>query len=101
MRLFADDSIKYLAIYCTDDCNQLQKDLYKLLDWASRWHADKIYASKCYVLSKTYKENHIRHNYHIHGQILENVDQFENLYLGVQFTDNLKWDTHINITAKS
>jgi hypothetical protein len=29
----------------------------------------------------------------MHDQVLENVDQ--NLYLGVQFTNTLKWDTHI------
>ena len=36
----------------------------------------------------------------MHDQVLENVDQ--NPYLGVQFTNMLKWDTHINnILAKA
>lgn len=31
-RLFADDSLLYMATYCNGDCNQLQKDLDKLVD---------------------------------------------------------------------
>lgn len=99
LRLFADDSLLYLAIDCKDDCNQLQKDLDKLIDWASKWQM-KFNASKCYVLRITNKKKPILHNYHMHGQVLENVSQ--NPYLGVQFTNNLKWDIHINnITAKA
>ncbi|XP_071132943.1 uncharacterized protein [Mytilus edulis] len=37
LRLFADDSLLYLAIDCKDDCNQLQIDLDKLVDWVSKW----------------------------------------------------------------
>ncbi|XP_071132773.1 uncharacterized protein [Mytilus edulis] len=87
------------TIDCKDDCNQLQKDLDKLIDWASKWQM-KFNASKCYVLRITNKKKPILHNYHMHGQVLENVSQ--NPYLGVQFTNNLKWDIHINnITAKA
>jgi hypothetical protein len=36
LRLFADDSLSYLGIDCTDDCNQLQKDLDKLVNQNGR-----------------------------------------------------------------
>ena len=60
----------------------------------------KFNASKCYVLRITNKKKPVLHNYTMHDQVLENVDQ--NPYLGVQFTNTLKWDTHINnILAKA
>ena len=36
LRLFADDSLLYLGIECTDDCNQLQKYLDKLVNLGIR-----------------------------------------------------------------
>ena len=81
-----------------NDCNPLQKDLDKLVTWASEWQV-KFNASKCYVLRITNKKKHVLHNFTMH-EILENVDQ--NPYLGVQSTNTLKWDTHIsNILAKA
>jgi hypothetical protein len=34
LRVFADASLLFLGLDCTDDCNQLQKDLDKLVNWA-------------------------------------------------------------------
>jgi hypothetical protein len=46
------------------------------------------------------KKKPVLHKSYLHDQILENVDQ--NPYLGVLFTNTLKWDTHINnILAKA
>ena len=60
----------------------------------------KFNGSKCYILRITNKKKPVIHNYTMHIQILENVDQ--NPYLGVQSTNTLKWDTHIsNILAKA
>ena len=99
LRLFADDSLLYLAIDCKDDCSRLQKDLDKLVEWASEWQMT-FNASKCYVLRITNKNKPVIHKYTMHGQILENVAQ--NPYLGVQLTNTLKWDIHINnIVAKA
>ena len=54
----------------------------------------------CIALRITNKKTPVLHNYTMHDQILENVDQ--NPYLGVLFTNTLKWDTHINnILAKA
>jgi hypothetical protein len=47
--LFADDSIFYLGIDCIKNYDQLEKDLDKLVKWASEWQM-KFNASKCYVL---------------------------------------------------
>ena len=45
----------------TDDCNQLQKDLNKLVNWASEMQM-KFNAFKCYVLRITNKKRHVLHN---------------------------------------
>jgi len=60
----------------------------------------KFNASKCYVLRIINKKKPVLHSYTMHDQILENVDKKP--YLEVQFTNTLKWDTHINnILAKA
>jgi hypothetical protein len=81
LRVFADASLLFLGLDCTDDCNQLQKDLDKLVNWAWEWQM-KFNASKCYVLRITNKKKPVLHSYTMHDQILENVDQKP--YLGVQ-----------------
>jgi hypothetical protein len=86
----------------SDDCNQLQKDLDKLVNWAWEWQM-KFNASKCYVLRITNKKKPVLRNYTMHDQILENVDQ--NPYLGVLFTNMLKcyiiWDVYRYLMMKS
>ncbi len=37
VRLFADDTIMYLAIMNDSDTTRLQRDLYKLVKWESKW----------------------------------------------------------------
>jgi hypothetical protein len=53
--LTCDDSLLYLGIDYIDDCNQLQKDLDKLVNWASEWQM-KFNGSKCYILRITNKK---------------------------------------------
>jgi hypothetical protein len=50
------------------------KNLDKLVNWASEWQM-KFNASKCYVLKITNKKKPVLHNYTMHDQLLENVDQ--------------------------
>jgi hypothetical protein len=52
-------------------------DISKLVNWAWEWQM-KFNASKCYVLRITNKKKPVLHNYTMHDQVLENVDQ--NLY---------------------
>ena len=73
---------KHISVWLmTDDFNQLQKDLLdKLVNWTSEWQM-KFNASKYYVLRITNKKKHVLHNYIMHNQILENLDQNQNPYL--------------------
>ena len=62
--------------------------------WADGWGM-KFNAKKCYLLSTKSKS---RHFYTINDQILKQVQ--DNPYLGITFSEDLKWKTHINNTSK-
>ena len=49
VRLFADDTVIYLAIKSSVDCIQLQQDLLSLENWESDWKME-FNATKCNVL---------------------------------------------------
>jgi hypothetical protein len=52
IRLFADDSLLYLAISTKDDCKRLKQDLDKMVNWTKTWQM--IFSPlKCYVLKIT------------------------------------------------
>jgi hypothetical protein len=52
-------------------------------------------AKKCYILSIKQKSSKL---YSLNGHILEQVKN--NPYLGLQISEDMKWSSHINNTAK-
>ena len=97
IRLFADDTIAYLAIKSNTDCVTLQNDLNKLGVWENKWKM-AFHPDKCNVLSISKSKDPIKFNYSLHGQILEHVNSAK--YLGVTIQSDLKWNTHINNISK-
>ena len=99
LRLFADDSLLYCAIDIPQDCLALQEDLDKLSQWSYKWQMS-FNVSKCKSLSITRKRNPYLHQYTLNGQELESVKSHP--YLGVELTQSLNWNNHINnITTKA
>ena len=99
IRLFADDTIIYIAVSSTEDATILQADLDRLADWETKWMME-FHPAKCQVLTITKKRKQIRHNYTLRGTSLEHVNAAK--YLGVTFTSDLRWNTHItNISNKA
>ena len=99
VRLFADDTMLYLAISSTDDCQKLQSDLSKLEIWEQHWLMN-FHPAKCQVIKFTKKRSKIDFDYILHGQILEEVESAK--YLGVTFSNNFSFSKHIDtITAKA
>jgi len=96
-RLFADDTISYLAISNNSDCNTLQTDLDKLSQWEQKWKMS-FHPDKCQVLSIHRKKNPIIHDYKLHNHILEHVKSAK--YLGCTINENLNWGDHINNICK-
>ena len=94
IRLFADDCLLYRAINSIKDHEQLQQDLKALQQWAIDWGM-KFNEKKCYLLSS---KNRSSYFYEINNAILKRVET--NPYLGILFSEDMKWHNHINNVAK-
>ena len=94
IRLFADDCLLYRPIRNFGDHTKLQQDLNNLNIWANKWGM-KFNVKKCYHLSVRQKSSNF---YTMNGHILQQVAEIP--YLGITFSDNMKWTTHINQVRK-
>ena len=91
IRLFADDTVAYLAIKGKKDADKLQEDLNKLGEWEKKWQME-FHPQKCEVLSITKNRTIQHHTYKLHGQELQQVNRAK--YLGVTITSDMSWNTH-------
>lgn len=97
VRLFADDTVVYLAITEPSQSSKLQEDLGRLEEWERTWDMS-FNPSKCVVLRITGPRSRVMETtYTLHGTTLETVSHAK--YLGVTLHEHLSWNTHIsNIT---
>ena len=96
VRLFADDCLVYRAIRTVEDQLTLQRDINSLLIWADKWGM-RFNPDKCCVL-RTSGGIKSQRFYHMKGHILKQESEVK--YLGVTFSDNLKWGPHIQSVVK-
>lgn len=98
IRLFADDTIMYLAISNQTDCQTLQDDLKRLESWEEEWLM-AFNPDKCEVIHITKKTTPTLFNYTLHKKPLQTTKNAK--YLGVSISDDLSWNKHISqISAK-
>ena len=97
VRLFADDTIAYLAVTNNQDAEKLQEDLTKLEKWEQTWQM-KFHPDKCQVLTITRKKEPIHFDYVLHGHKLEHVQTAK--YLGVTISHDMRWNTHVDNIVK-
>ena len=83
VRLFADDTIAYLAIKSKRDSRLLQDNLNRLADWETKWQME-FHPDKCEVININHKKTTIKSDYVLHGHTLKSVDAAK--YLGVTIT---------------
>ena len=99
IRLFADDCVLYRTINSTSYNITLQEDLNKLVHWSNIWQMD-FNVKKCATMHFSSSNWKQKYEYKMKGEIPETVSQHP--YLGVELSDNLKFNDHIdNITKKS
>jgi len=94
VRLFADDCLLYRVINTFQDHIRLQEDLDGLERWATDWGMH-FNSKKCYILSIKNKSQYF---YSLDNEILQRVASSP--YLGIQFSEDLKWQTHISAVSK-
>ena len=98
-RLFADDCLLYRVINNNNDQHQLQNDIQQLEIWEKKWQM-QFNADKCLTIHLTKKRKTAEFNYTLHNYIPEVTK--DSKYLGVTFSSNLSWNSHINnISAKA
>ena len=91
VRLFADDTIVYMAVTNETDAAILQKDLKLLEEWENRSQMS-FHLDKCNVLRVTRCRNPLTHDYILQNQILKEKDAVK--YLGVAVHHKLSWNEH-------
>ena len=99
LRLFADDTIAYIALKPKSNAAVLQNDIDYLGDWEEKWKME-FHPDKCQMITITRNKHIVRNKDTLRGHTLETVDQAK--YLGVNLSSKLNWNTHINnITSKA
>ena len=96
-RLFADDTMIYLAIKNDSDAKLMQEDLDTLQKWETTWLME-FHPEKCEIISICRSRDPIMHEYKLHGQLLKHVDAVK--YLGVKITKDLRRNQHIDMVTK-
>lgn len=99
MRIYADDCILYREINSDTDVSALQIDLDRICLWCLNWGMT-LSIPKCCHVRFTRKRNICQSTYTLHGETV-NVKK-EAKYLGVLFSDDLRWLSHVNyVTGKA
>jgi len=74
VRLFADDTMIYMAIRNDSESEALQKDLDLLCEWEAKWMME-FHPDKCEILTITRKKSLVMYTYRIRGQQLKHSEQ--------------------------
>ena len=97
VRLFADDTMVYMAVRNDADAKILQKDLDHLCAWEDKWMMESLKSAKS---CRSQGRSPVTYPYQIHSQQLKHADHAK--YLGVNISKDMRWSKHIDmITAKA
>jgi hypothetical protein len=96
--LFADDALVYREVVSKDDPTSFQHDLDALSTWGTDWLMS-FNTDKCHIMHFTNKKSPTITSYKLCGNVLSAVDSHS--YLGVTFSNDMKWSKHINNITNS
>jgi hypothetical protein len=94
--LFADDAKCFSVIESLSDCIHLQKSLLSISNWSSLWQLN-LAPDKCQVISFSYRQPSFLFNYSVNSIPLLRVNEVVDL--GVKFSQNLSFSSHIKETC--
>lgn len=97
VRLFADDCVIYNKITSLRDQVDLNNNLNKILLWCNEWQM-VLNPVKSVCMSITRKKVPLKYNYNIGSHDLKRVTEYK--YLGLIFTPDLRWNTHVDVTCR-
>ena len=80
MRLFADDTVVFMAVSSPTDVTLLQEDLHRLEEWEDKWQLT-FNPEECNVMRVTRSTNQTDTEYTLQDQILKQLDSVK--YHGV------------------
>ena len=99
VRLFADDTIMYMAMSGPGDSTSLQQDLDQLAAWEEKWKME-FHPQKCSVLPITRSPSPQINRYQLYGHTLKT--ETDSKYLGITINSKLSWNNHIcNVCTKA
>lgn len=97
-RLFADDCVMYTAVN-TEGQIKLNESLTSIQEWCKKWGM-RLNKTKTFSITFTNKKNPLNFQYTIEDTEVPRVSHVK--YLGVTFSSNLSWESHIdNICSKA
>lgn len=92
LRLYADDCVLYTRVTNRQDQEVLNNVFSSFCGWSNAWQMSINY-QKTVQMTFTNKKQPLSFSYSCNGHYLNSVNTFK--YLGVTFTQNLKWHLHI------
>lgn len=93
LKHFADDTIVYCSISSVHDQENLNRHLSKIDKWCTEWQME-LNIKKTVYMNVTRKKQILEFNYNINGLFLNKVIEYK--YLGVFFSSDLNWNSHID-----
>ena len=94
IRLFADDCVVYAKINSEECVSEFQNCINSINGWADKWMMN-FNAGKSALMRFSRKRKKIQSTYLLNNTLVPVQEEYK--YLGVNLTDNLKWDRHIDV----
>ena len=94
--LFADDAKCMMHVPSLSDCQLLQNDLTRLVEWTATWNL-LLNEDKCSVTHFTASQSPLTYEYSISGKLLPSKSTQRDL--GVTISADSQWSSHYKITV--
>ena len=99
IRLFADDTCLFIEVDNRDDTTQkINSDLESICNWSKTWLITFSPPKTKSLTISNKDDSHLNKNVSFNNHIIDEVQS--HTYLGLQFSNNLRWSHHIDDISK-